>query len=37
MADNRSTVHRGRRFDHSERREMRRVETTDTSVSLGEA
>lgn len=37
MADNRCTVHRGRRFDHAERREMRRVETTDDSVSLGEA
>ncbi|MEJ5975089.1 TauD/TfdA family dioxygenase [Novosphingobium sp. PS1R-30] len=37
MADNRCTVHRGRRFDHSERREMRRVETTDDSLSLGEA
>jgi alpha-ketoglutarate-dependent 2,4-dichlorophenoxyacetate dioxygenase len=37
MADNRSTVHRGRRFDHRERREMRRVETTDDSRSLGEA
>lgn len=37
MADNRCTVHRGRRFDHGERREMRRVETTDDSRSLGEA
>jgi alpha-ketoglutarate-dependent 2,4-dichlorophenoxyacetate dioxygenase len=37
MADNRSTVHRGRRFDHRERREMRRVETTDDSLSLGPA
>ncbi|MCW1427541.1 TauD/TfdA dioxygenase family protein [Novosphingobium sp. JCM 18896] len=37
MADNRCTVHRGRRFDHAERREMRRVETTDDSLSLGEA
>jgi len=37
MADNRSTVHRGRRFDHSERREMRRVETVDDSKSLGPA
>lgn len=37
MADNRSTVHRGRRFNHNERREMRRVETTDDSRSLGYA
>lgn len=37
MADNRSTVHRGRRFVHSERREMRRVETNDDVHSLGPA
>lgn len=37
MADNRATVHRGRRFDHAERREMRRVETTDDVHSLGHA
>jgi alpha-ketoglutarate-dependent 2,4-dichlorophenoxyacetate dioxygenase len=37
MADNRCTVHRGRRFDHRERREMRRVETVDDSRSLGVA
>lgn len=37
MADNRCTVHRGRRFDHRERREMRRVETTDDARSLGAA
>lgn len=37
MADNRSTVHRGRRFDHAERREMRRVETNDDARSLGYA
>lgn len=37
MYDNRATVHRGRRFDHSERREMRRVETVDDSCSLGPA
>jgi alpha-ketoglutarate-dependent 2,4-dichlorophenoxyacetate dioxygenase len=37
MADNRSTAHRGRRFDHSERREMRRVETNDDVHSLGVA
>ncbi len=36
MADNRATVHRGRRFDHAEPREMRRVETVDDSHSLGE-
>lgn len=35
MADNRSVLHRGRRFDHSERREMRRVETNDDVKSLG--
>ncbi len=35
MADNRATVHRGRRFDHAERREMRRVETVDDVRSLG--
>lgn len=35
MADNRSAVHRGRRFIHAERREMRRVETTDDIRSLG--
>jgi alpha-ketoglutarate-dependent 2,4-dichlorophenoxyacetate dioxygenase len=35
MADNRATVHRGRRFDHRERREMRRVETVDDVKSLG--
>lgn len=35
MYDNRSTVHRGRRFIHSEKREMRRVETTDDARSLG--
>lgn len=37
MADNRCTVHRGRRFIHSERREMRRVETNDDARSLGYA
>jgi alpha-ketoglutarate-dependent 2,4-dichlorophenoxyacetate dioxygenase len=37
MADNRAVVHRGRRFDHAERREMRRVETTDDARSLGVA
>jgi alpha-ketoglutarate-dependent 2,4-dichlorophenoxyacetate dioxygenase len=37
MADNRSAVHRGRRFVHSERREMRRVETNDDARSLGYA
>lgn len=35
MADNRSAVHRGRRFVHTERREMRRVETNDDVRSLG--
>jgi alpha-ketoglutarate-dependent 2,4-dichlorophenoxyacetate dioxygenase len=35
MADNRCTVHRGRRFIHAERREMRRVETNDDVRSLG--
>jgi len=36
MWDNRSVLHRGRRFDLSEKREMRRVSTIDDSVSLGE-
>jgi alpha-ketoglutarate-dependent 2,4-dichlorophenoxyacetate dioxygenase len=35
--DNRSVLHRGRRFDLSERREMRRVSTLDDAASLGEA
>jgi alpha-ketoglutarate-dependent 2,4-dichlorophenoxyacetate dioxygenase len=35
MWDNRSVLHRGRRFDFSERREMRRVSTVDDSESLG--
>ena len=36
MYDNRSVLHRGRRFDHAEPREMRRVEVVDNSCSLGE-
>ena len=36
MWDNRSVLHRGRRFDLTERREMRRVSTKDDSSSLGE-
>ncbi len=36
MWDNRSVLHRGRRFDLAERREMRRVSTKDDSSSLGE-
>ena len=36
MWDNRSVLHRGRRFDLGERREMRRVSTVDDSSSLGE-
>lgn len=36
MWDNRSVLHRGRRFDLNERREMRRVSTVDDSSSLGE-
>ena len=36
MWDNRSVLHRGRRFDLAERREMRRVSTIDDSSSLGE-
>ena len=36
MWDNRSVLHRGRRFDLGERREMRRVSTKDDSSSLGE-
>lgn len=35
MWDNRSTLHRGRRFDLTERREMRRVSTKDDSTALG--
>lgn len=35
MWDNRSVLHRGRRFDLTERREMRRVSTVDDSASLG--
>ena len=35
MWDNRSVLHRGRRFDMTERREMRRVSTVDDSSSLG--
>lgn len=35
MWDNRSVLHRGRRFDLTERREMRRVSTVDDSSSLG--
>lgn len=34
MWDNRATIHRGRRFDLSERREMRRVGTVDDVASL---
>lgn len=37
MYDNRSVLHRGRRFDLSERREMRRVATIDDSHALEEA
>lgn len=37
LYDNRSVLHRGRRFDMSERREMRRVATVDDSTALGEA
>ena len=37
LYDNRAVVHRGRRFDHAEPREMRRVETVDDSVALGYA
>jgi alpha-ketoglutarate-dependent 2,4-dichlorophenoxyacetate dioxygenase len=36
MYDNRLVLHRGRRFDLTERREMRRVQVTDTVSSLGE-
>jgi alpha-ketoglutarate-dependent 2,4-dichlorophenoxyacetate dioxygenase len=36
MYDNRSVLHRGRRFDLSERREMRRTQIKDTVHSLGE-
>jgi alpha-ketoglutarate-dependent 2,4-dichlorophenoxyacetate dioxygenase len=36
MYDNRSVLHRGRRFNLDDRREMRRVEVVDTVHSLGE-
>jgi alpha-ketoglutarate-dependent 2,4-dichlorophenoxyacetate dioxygenase len=36
MYDNRSALHRGRRFNLDERREMRRVEVVDAVHSLGE-
>jgi alpha-ketoglutarate-dependent 2,4-dichlorophenoxyacetate dioxygenase len=35
LYDNRSVAHRGRRFDHTQPREMRRVEIVDDSRSLG--
>jgi alpha-ketoglutarate-dependent 2,4-dichlorophenoxyacetate dioxygenase len=35
MWDNRATLHRGRRFDRSERREMRRIQVLDDVPSLG--
>lgn len=34
MWDNRATLHRGRRFDFAERREMRRATTEDTEVVI---
>jgi len=37
MYDNRAVLHRGRRFDLSERREMRRIATVDDVHSLGES
>ena len=37
MYDNRSVLHRGRRFDLNERREMRRVATVDDSTALSQA
>lgn len=37
LYDNRSVLHRGRRFDMTERREMRRVATVDDSEALGQA
>ncbi|KRB81471.1 hypothetical protein ASE00_15980 [Sphingomonas sp. Root710] len=37
MYDNRSVLHRGRRFDMTERREMRRVATVDDSTALEQA
>jgi alpha-ketoglutarate-dependent 2,4-dichlorophenoxyacetate dioxygenase len=36
MVDNRCTLHRGRRFDLSQPRELRRVEIVDDVPSLGE-
>ena len=35
MWDNRAVLHRGRRFDLSERREMRRATTEDVEEALG--
>lgn len=35
--DNRAVLHRGRRFDLSERREMRRVSTIDDATALSQA
>jgi alpha-ketoglutarate-dependent 2,4-dichlorophenoxyacetate dioxygenase len=35
--DNRATLHRGRRFDRQERREMRRIQVLDDVASLGYA
>ncbi|KQX23526.1 MULTISPECIES: TauD/TfdA dioxygenase family protein [unclassified Sphingomonas] len=37
LYDNRSVLHRGRRFDMTERREMRRVATVDSSEALEQA
>jgi len=37
MWDNRAVLHRGRRFDLSERREMRRATTEDVEESLQSA
>ncbi|WP_242128670.1 TauD/TfdA family dioxygenase [Sphingobium sp. Sx8-8] len=37
LYDNRSVLHRGRRFDMRERREMRRVATVDDSTALSQA
>lgn len=37
MWDNRSTVHRGRRYDLSERRELRRTTTEDRPTAFDTA
>jgi alpha-ketoglutarate-dependent 2,4-dichlorophenoxyacetate dioxygenase len=35
MWDNRCVLHRGRRYDYTQRRELRRVSTEDLTPTLG--